>query len=128
MPTTGGNYDNPSFLVRQQIFLGRTIAGASGTSCQIAFPVSNMRIRAVALNVITAGTTTDTYTVQAGTTSIGQIIIGTGAANTVTTSSDLNTILTNGTTLNIKNGTDATKVVSVTVEAHIDPAAVWTGP
>lgn len=128
MATTGGNYDNPSFLVRQQLILGRTTAGSAGTGCQFSFPVSNMRVRAIALTIITAGTSTDTMTVQAGTTSIGAIVIGTGAAMTVTTSSDINGTVTNGTALNLKNGTDATRVVSAVAEVHLDPAASWTGP
>lgn len=128
MATTQGNYDNPSYLVRQQIVLGRTTAGANGTSCQFAFPVSSMRVRAVGVTVITAGTSTDTMTFQNGTASIGSLVIGTGAAMTVSTSSDLNAALTAATAFNVKNGTDATRVVSVVAEMHIDPAASWTSP
>ena len=122
-----GNYDHPSYLTRQQIFLGRTVAGANGTSCQIGFPVSNMRIRTVGLNVVTAGTATDTVTFQAGTSSIGSLVMPNPAANTVVVSTDLNFTLAQGTNFNVKNGADATRVVSVVLEAYIDPASTWTG-
>lgn len=120
-----GAYDHPTYLTRQMLMLGRTTAGANGTSCQVAFP-SAMRIRNVAVMVITAGTSTDTVTIQNGTTSIGNIVLGTGAALTTATSSDLNSTLAVGTSLNIKNGTDATRVIQVTAEAHLDQGASFS--
>jgi tellurite resistance protein TehA-like permease len=126
--TSQGAYDHPSYITRQQIFLGRTIAGAAGTSCQVGFPVSAMRIRNIAFNVITANTSVTTNTVLAGTTSIGTIVVGSAAAvNSVSTSGDLNYTLAQGTVLSIKNGTDATGVGSIMVECAIDPASVFTG-
>lgn len=126
-----GNYDHPSYITRQQICLGKTTAGANGTSLITALsPVSNMRVRAVSATVITAGTSAgagNCAIILNGTTSIGQINLGTSAAGTVVASSDLNTTISSGTALAIKNGTDATGVCQVTVEAHLDPSTTWTG-
>jgi hypothetical protein len=126
--TSQGAYDHPSYITRQQLFIGRTVAGAAGTSCQVGFPVSTMRIRNVAFTVITANTSVTTNTVLAGTASIGTIVVtSAAAANTISTSGDLNYTLTQGTALSIKNGTDATGVGSIMVECSIDPASVFTG-
>ena len=127
MATSQGPYDHASYLTRQNVYLGRTTAGAAGTNCQMGFPVSNMRIRAVAYTVITPTTSVSTMTILAGTGSIGTIVLtSAGAALTVSTSADLNTTIAQGTTLSIKNGTDATGVGSITVEYSIDPASVFT--
>lgn len=119
-----GSYDHPSFLARQQLFVGRTTAGANGTNCQTGW-ASAMRVRTVTATVITAGTATDTVVFLNGTTSVGQIVFGTQAALTVVTSSDVNSTVAVGTTFSYKNGADATRVVAVVYEATLDPAATW---
>lgn len=122
-----GNYDHPSYLTRQQIFLGKSVAGASGTSCYFGAPASNIRVREVAVTVITAGTATSTLTIQNGTSSVGNIVVGTQAAGTVLVSGDCNTTVAQGTSLNVKNGADAVVVFQAVAEAYIDPASTWTG-
>ena len=122
-----GNYDHPTYLTRQQLALGRTTAGAAGTSLQKAF-TNDMRIRNVSALVITAGTaTTHNLTVRNGTTSVGLITLSTSTALTVTTSGDLNYLLPKGSVLNVLNGADATGVADVTVEAHTDAQSNWVG-
>ena len=117
-----GGYDHPAFLAR--IFPGvTTTAGASGTSGQISFPCA-VRLRNVAATVRTAGTSATTgnkVDIFVGTASVGTIALGTGTAGTNGTSGDLNTLVPVGTTVAMKNGTDATGVAHVVMEVHIDP-------
>jgi hypothetical protein len=144
-----GNYDHPSYITRQQLQLGATTAGANGTSGGFGF-VSDMRLRKAALTVRTAGTSAGagngviflcvgtaisgfgsgagfTLTTNTGTTTIQAITaLGSSAAGSVVTTPDMNTTIKAGSVLYMKNGTDATGVAQVTVEAHLDPTATWT--
>jgi hypothetical protein len=144
-----GNYDNPSYLTRQQIQLGNTTAGAGGTSGGFSF-ISDMRIRKASFTVRTAGTSSGsgngvillcvgtcitgfstglgfTLTTNTGTTTICAITaLGSGTAQTCVTSTDCNTRIQAGSALYFKNGTDATGVANVTIEAYIDPEGSWT--
>lgn len=125
-----GNYDHPSYLTRQMVTLGKSVAGANGTSCYKAFPTANMRIRNVAAVVVTAGTSSGSghqAIILNGTTSIGSIALGTSAIGSVSTSGDLNTTINAGTAISVKNGTDATGVYDIVAEMYIDPASGWTG-
>ena len=128
-----GGIDHPSYITRQQLHLGATTAGASGTSCRTAFP-SNVRIRNVVAAVQAAGTTSGAaagYTIQTGTTSVGAIVLSTNGINFVGSSGDLNITVNNGGTigniLNFVSGADATVVVRLTCETYLDPQATWTG-
>jgi hypothetical protein len=144
-----GNYDSPSYLTRQQINLGTTTAGANGTSGGFSF-ISDMRLRKASLTVRTAGTSATTgngviflcvgtcitgfstgvgftLTTNTGTTTVLAITaLGSGTANTAVVSADMNTRIQAGSVLLMKNGTDATGVAQVTVEAYIDPEGSWT--
>lgn len=124
-----GNYDHPSYLTRQMIALGKSVAGANGTSCYKAFP-SNMRVRNVVGCPTIAGTSATTGhkgIVLNGTTSLGEVVLGTNAVGVTGSSGDLNSTITAGTALSIKNGTDATGVAEFIAEMYIDPAGSWTG-
>ena len=146
-----GSYDHPSYLTRQVISLTNT-AGASGTSGWKSF-VSDMRFRKASVTVRTAGTSSGagaaalllvigTYvtgfstggigtalTTTTGTNTVGTLAValGSSAAGFVGTSSDLNFRLMAGSALALKNGTDATSVYDVSLEAYLDPEATWTG-
>lgn len=123
-----GSYDHPSYLTRQMVSFGKSVAGANGTSCYRGFP-SNMRIRNVTGCPTVAGTSATTGHVGIvlnGTTSIGQVVLGTNAVGVIGTSGDLNTTITAGTAVSIKNGTDATGVAEYVAEMHIDPAGSWS--
>jgi len=146
-----GNYDHPSYLTRQAISLGVTTAGNAGTSQGKAF-ISDMRIRKAIATVRTAGTSSGggnavnivcigTYvtgyasgligtalTTSSGTNTIGTIALGSSAAYTTTTSTDMDAKIQAGAVLVLKNGTDATGVCDVTAEMYLDPGATWTGP
>lgn len=141
-----GNYDHPSYLARQQVTLGRTTAGANGTSGVRAF-TNNERLRNVVAVVGTAGTsatsgnqiiigcvgtctqfgTTGVGTVGTATTTLGTIVLGTSTALSFATSGDLNVCINAGSVVYLKNGTDATGVAEVTGEMHVDPLGTWVG-
>lgn len=121
-----GRYDHPSYLARHVLALGATTAGANGTSLQFAFPV-DVNVRNITATVRTAGTaTTHILTIQSGTTSIGAVTLSTNTAGQTGTTGDLNTKVTAGTVLNIKNGADATGVAAVAVEWEIPKGSTWS--
>ena len=125
-------------------------AGANGTSSGRAF-ISDMRVRKMSVVVRTAGTSAGAgnscnvlcigtmvtgfstgavfaLTTSTGTNTVGTVALGSSAAYTVTTSTDMNTTIRAGSVLVLKNGTDATGVYDCTLEAYLDPSATWTGP
>ena len=145
-----GNYDHPSYLTRQTIGLGVSTAGASDTSGGRSF-ISDMRVRKMSVTVRTAGTSSGagnsanvlcigtmvtgfgtgagfSLTTSTGTNTVGTVALGSTTALTVTTSTDMNTRIMAGSILALKNGTDATGVYDVTLEAYLDAEATWTGP
>lgn len=143
MAISQGPCDHPSYIVRQQIFLGKSTATANGTS-QTYAPTNNMRIRNVSAVVTASGTsvtsgnsaiivcsgtcttfTSGIGTQGTGTTTLGSIVLGSSAATFVGTSGDLNAVVNAGSVLFIKNGTDATGAFNVALEAHVDPLATW---
>lgn len=121
-----GAYDHPSYLTRQLLPLGVTIAGV-GTTMRRVFPAT-MRIRNIAAVAQVAGTGASwPITVQAGTASIGALALGSAApVGATATSGDLNFVLPALTALNFNVGTEATGVAAITVEAHLDPSATWS--
>ncbi len=123
-----GNYDHPAYLARLAVGVTST-AGASGTSGQISFP-SAMVLRNVAATVRTAGTSAGTghkVDIFVGTASVGTIALNTLTAGQNGTSGDLNTLVPAGTTVALKNGTDATGVTHVVMEMHVDPTTgTWS--
>jgi hypothetical protein len=142
------DYTHPSYLTRQSIGLGASTAGANGTSGGRAF-LSDIRIRNIIAVVRTAGTSATSgnsanimcvgtittgfnlvpqvLTTSTGTNTVGTIALGSALAFTTGTSGDRNTVVQAGSVLFIKNGTDATGVADVTMEAYINPGASWTG-
>ncbi len=147
MATQLGNYNDPSYLVRQQVSLGVTTAGASGTSGGKAF-LSDMRIRNAIATIRTAGTSSGvgaalylmvlgtsapiggtSTTTTTTTATLGTATLGTATAYSTATFGDMNTKVYQGSVLFMKNGTDASSVVDVTVECYIDPVTgAYTGP
>lgn len=143
MAISQGGVDHPSYLVRQQLWLGKTTAGANGTS-QLAALSNQTRLRNASAVVNTAGTsattgnqiiigcvgTCTTFTAGVGTqgtgtTTLGTIVLGTSTANSVATSGDLNAVINAGSVVYCKNGTDATGVASVSLEHHVDVLGSW---
>lgn len=122
-----GEYNHSTYLVRQQIVLPTSTAGASGTSILFAAPVSNVRIRAVALRAVTTASLSSTYTFLAGTSSVGSIVVSTASIGQILVSSDLNYTLVQGTAFALKNSADTASTFATVLEAHIDPASQFTG-
>jgi hypothetical protein len=128
MPQSG-SYSDPNYTVRQQVFLGNTIAGANGTSVYFGAPSSDLRIRSVAIKPVALTTAATTAVVLIGTATAGTIAVSSAlGTNTYARSADLNALLPVGTMLAVKNGADATGTFSVWAELHLDPASSWTGP
>lgn len=130
MATQGGGYDHPSYITHQMVHLGKTTAGASGVK-RFSFP-SAVRLRNASAVVETAGTSDTAGNLlifKNGTTSIGQIQLGSSTAGVVGTSGDLNSALAAGSVFSITNGTDATGVASAAVELTIEPnGGTWSAP
>lgn len=142
-----GPIDHPSYLTRQQIFLGKSVAGSGGTSCTFATPTSNLRVRNLTAVVVTAGTSAGTGhkaviqvvgtcttsanqangTASTGTTVLATLTLSSAAANAVATTGDLNVTLNAGAVIQAINGTDVTGVYNLVAEGYIDPLSTWTG-
>jgi hypothetical protein len=126
-----GAYDHPAYLARQMINMGRTTAGATGTSGGAVFPYA-MRIHGGAALVNIAGTSTGSghrVDILVGTASAGQIALGTntvGAGVNMGTT-DANILVPAGTPVYLRNGTDATGVATVMLDATIDATGIWAG-
>src|SRR4051812_49406165 len=111
-----GAYDHPSYLTRQHLLLGKTAAGAGGTSILATFPYA-IRLRTMNAGVFTGGTVVGTGVGAAGVavsllngTAIvgGTVSLSTNAKGVFGTTSDLNYTVPAGGTLAVVNGTDAT--------------------
>lgn len=130
-----GNYDHPSYIVRQNLPLGKTSAGAAGTSILYS-PQSAMRLRSMTASVFTAGTVVGTGVGAAGVAvnvfvgsaiTGGTVSLSTNAKGVFGTTGDLNYAVPAGGTIGIVNGTDATFVATVQLEYHNDPVGTWLG-
>lgn len=128
-----GNYDHPSYITRQQTYVGITVAGNGGTSLPMTFPCS-MRLRGIGYAVKTAGATAGaglnalllTGTV---TTTLLAMTVGTAAANTMFTSTDPNASVPAGSLMYFQNGTDTANVGSVVIMHHLDAVlGTWAAP
>jgi len=128
------NYDHPSFITRQMESFGKTTAGASGTSVLAVYPTA-MRVRRVSASITTVGTSSGAgaalglYAYDGTTTTTASatlFTLGSSTVNTMFTSADLNFAVPAGGMLFAKNGTDASSVVNLTAEIHLDPTtASW---
>jgi hypothetical protein len=127
------NYDHPTFITRQMDNLGKTTAGASGTSLITAYPTA-VRLHRVAVAVASQGTSAgvavNVINLSGTTTTTAAAIALSSATATVgytsVTAGDLNFSIPAGSITYITNGTDATGVSSVTLELTLDPTlASW---
>ena len=128
-----GNYDHPSYLTRAFFGPLTTVAGANGTSLSFVAP-QDIQIRGLSATVVTAGTSAgagNSVFILSGTTSVtnSSVSLGTNTAGSagVATTVDLNTKVSKGGLISLKNGTDATGVARVTIEYNIAPdTGVWS--
>lgn len=118
-------YDNAEYGVRRESH-HTTIAGATTEGAKFR-SFQAMRLKAVHAAVVTAGTNAGHgYDVYHGTTSIGTIALGTGAANTVAHSATLNRSVATMEQISVKSLVDATGVASIVFEFEVVVDAVRT--
>jgi hypothetical protein len=127
-----GSYEHPAYLARMPILMGRTTAGANGTSSGVALPWP-VRIHGLSALVAAAGTSTGSgarLDILVGTSSMGQVALGTSSVGSViplNTATDLNIPVPSGSVIYLRNGTDATAAATVVLDATLDATAQWPG-
>jgi len=127
-----GSYEHPAYLARVPINMGRNTAGANGTSAGMVMPWA-VRLHGAAALVAAAGTSTGSgarVEILVGTNSVGMVALGTSSIGSFVNSglTDMNALVPEGTPIYLKNGTDATAVAAVTIDATIDAATGdWNG-
>lgn len=126
-----GDYTHPSYLARHVLqFL--TTSGANGTSGALVLPW-DIDVHQMCAYVVTAGTSSgagNQVFLLSGTSSVASssITLGSSTAGVNGTTGDLATKIPALTTISLKNGTDATGVVRVTLEYNINPTTgTWLG-
>jgi|SRR6185312_5191112 len=135
-----GNPTHPSYLTRQRIALGVSTAGNATVSggtpvlwdIQVRTAMASARVAGTATGhqaqLLCVGTFINGTTTTTGTGTIGTVSLGTSAAYAVATSSDFQTKVLQGSTLLMKNGTDATGTYDLAAEVYISPdTGAWTG-
>lgn len=117
-------YDNPTYVTRQVTALKLPAILASAPAGKfVAF--TSMKIKSISMGVDVAGTATGAaYDIFNGTSSVGQILAGTNAADTILTALVQDIALSSGGMLNIKTAAaSATLAASATIEFEITPGA-----
>lgn len=120
MTTRPNSYDHVNYLMRRLIPLNGHGPTASVVQAALVSPVNLKiyRIRGTAL--IAGSTSTNTYTVRTGTTSVGLLTLADSAALFAASADLAGLTLTAGTALNFLKGTDATGVASFLVECSVE--------
>ena len=120
-------YDHPAYLARQ-IAPVKLPATAASTSVLKFVAFTNMRIKRIDAIVDIAGTADAAgYDVLRGTSSLGSLGIGTGAAASLGTGLVTDIALTSGQYLDIKTkAASATMACSASIEWTLDPGAKVT--
>ena len=127
-----GSYEHPAYLSRVLIQMDRNTAGANGTSGGQIMPWA-CRLHGATALVVAAGTSTGSgarVEILVGTASVGMVALGTSTIGAVVNSglTDMNALVPEGTPIYLKNGTDATAVACVSIDATIDAATGdWNG-
>jgi|SRR5579859_17514 len=130
MATAQGDYGHPAYLQRMSI-TSPLIGGAATTTYYAYAPpsgVSAMRLRSASVLVTKVSTAAGTYTYYSGTTSIGKYTITSAlAVGSIVNIADLNLTLAAGSTFGVVSGADAAGQEVIIFEAHVDPAATFSG-
>lgn len=123
MATKNMGYDNPAYLaVHQDV---SSISGSGGNTKFVAF--TNMIVKSVTLKPTTAGTSNDisSFIQISGTTTTTTALatFGSGVATFTNVALATQPILAQGDTYYVVKGTDATAVISASIERVIQPLA-----
>lgn len=130
MATAQGDYQNPAYLER--IAVSSPLIGGAATTTYIGFTppsgVSAMRVRSASVLVTKVSTAAGTYTYYNGTTSIGKYTITSAlAVGSIVNIADMNLTIAAGGTFGVVSGADAAGQEVIFFEAHVDPAATFSG-
>lgn len=132
MATKGQRYDHPNFTIRREV-QANNLTGIASTMFQRILFFQKTRIKAVHSLVITAGTNAaagvDLFNVNPGTAtnSVGAIVHGEDAAESINTSGVINTDIEANGYLELRGkATSATMVNSYSIECEVLPDAVNT--
>ncbi|HIJ84226.1 MAG: hypothetical protein HW380_207 [Magnetococcales bacterium] len=118
------SYSDPDFQVRREHCAGEA-GGAATTEYSRFASFQKARLKKVHAVVTTAGTTTDHgLDVYSGTSSIGSITLGTGAAGVSASSATLNATMTAMGRFSVKSLADTVGKAIVVYEYEVTPDAV----
>lgn len=119
-------YTDPAYHVPQLASFPAEAGGASAGIYSRIAPVAAGKIRNVSLVVTVAGTTTGNgFDIMLGTTSIGNVTLGTQAAGAVGTSGDLNTAVAVGQVLALRASADTVGKALGSFEWQFTPGALF---
>jgi hypothetical protein len=112
-----GNYDDPVYAIKREVFVPAPAAGAAGTTKFALFSAAVVsRAQAVVKTAGTSATSGSYIQVLNGTTTLGTLLTGSATAGTLITATLSGTVPA-ASQCQILQGTDATGVVyGVTVE------------
>ena len=121
--TTQRRYDDPNFTIRRLATLAGHAPTASVVHAAFVAPVDIVAYRVGAIATIAGTTSTNTYTVRNGTTSVGLLTLANSAALFANTADLDGVTISAGTSLNFLKGTDATGVADFFIEYKIPVGA-----
>lgn len=126
MVTQAHAYDHPNYIIRRLIAIGGGGAAASIVAAAFSAPVALKVHRVGAVAKVAGTSSTNTYTVREGTTSIGLLTLADSAALFVNTADLGGVTVEAGNVLNFLKGTDATGTADFWVEAAVNVGQALT--
>jgi len=117
-------YSDPNFTVRREAAVPPTTAGATTEGAKFR-SFQAMRLKKAHFGVTIAGTATDHgYNIFHGTTSIGAVVVGTGAIGAAVHSAALDETVGSMEQVSVKSLADVVGAVQVVYEYEVTPDAV----
>jgi len=124
MATKNMAYDQPSYTVRHSSSV-LLVATAASTSVRKWLAFTALKVKSINMLITIAGTATGAgYDILNGTTSVGNITLGTGTALSAMATLTQDILLTSGSWLDIKTAAaSATMAAEAAIEFEIVPGA-----
>ena len=119
------SYDSPNYLIRRE-HRESNVTGVASTSVRKILMFQAAKLKKVHALVVTAGTNTAAgFDILVGTTSVGEVTLGTNTAGYSASSALLNADVPAMGVIDLKGkANSATLVASFSVEHEVDPSAV----